>query len=440
MSADPAREGKWAYRLFLLYLVSFFLHLPARLPILGSIRFEVILVALISYQIIVSKKPDGSKLDAASKYLIAILAYSFITLPFVEWPGSVISSGFMEFIKGAIFYFFTVNLIITEKRLKVLILVFLFCNLFRVLEPLYLHITEGYLGSQTYLGVGEFAGRLSGAPSDVVNPNGLAFIIATIIPFFHYLLVSANRKKTLCYLLLAPVLVYAMVLTLSRSGALAIGIIASGIWLKSKHKITLALIGIVGLGVIYANLSDVQRDRYLSIVSSDARQSASAEGRLEGWTTDFRVAMNRPLLGHGLGTSREANWNVAGKDQISHILWAEVWQEIGLIGLIIFVLYVKTIIQNFITAGRLVKEKLTSDDFLYRTVQAMQVWLLMNLLFSFASFGLKSYEWYFFGGLSVALYRLTVQRVEGERSIEISASKAVGFQRRPRIRRIRKRV
>lgn len=36
----------------------------------------------------------------------------------------------------------------------------------------------------------------------------------------------------------------------------------------------------------------------------------------------------------------------------------------------------------------------------------MQVWLLMNILFSFASYGLSSYEWYLFGGLSVVTARL----------------------------------
>jgi hypothetical protein len=36
----------------------------------------------------------------------------------------------------------------------------------------------------------------------------------------------------------------------------------------------------------------------------------------------------------------------------------------------------------------------------------MQVWLAMNIVFSFASYGLSSYEWYLFGGLSVVLQQL----------------------------------
>lgn len=405
------KEQSLAFFLFLLYLISFFLRLPARLPVLGLIRFDFILVAAISYLIFSEKLTTGSRLDSASKYLLAIFIWSVITLPFVEWPGSVINNGMVAFIKGAIFYFFTVNLILNKSRLKIVLWVFVGCNMVRIMEPLVLNLTTGYLGSATHLGGGDFAGRLAGAPVDVINPNGLAFVIATVIPFLHYVLAPTSKKTFTLYLFLIPILLYTMGLTLSRSGALALGIIAFGIWWKSTHKFLLLLLGTVGLTVIFLNLNDVQKDRYLSIVSDDARQSVSAQGRIEGWTEDFRVAMNRPIIGHGLGTSREANWNVAGKDQISHILWMEIWQEIGLIGLLLFILYLSAMIRNFREASRLIKGRLSTDDFLYRSCQAMQVWLLMNLLFSLASYGLKSYEWYLFGGLSVVLLKAVQARV-----------------------------
>lgn len=404
-------QTKLAFWLYLLYLISFFLRLPARLPALGAISFDFLLVGLIVFLILGAKATKGAKLDIASKYLLAIFVYSIITLPLVEWPGSVVNNGMVAFIKGAIFYFFTVNLVSNIKRLKSVIFVFVLCNLIRILEPLLLNITSGYLGSSTYIGSGEFAGRLAGAPSDTINPNGLAFVIATVIPFLHFVFAPINKKTYALYLLLIPILIYTMILTMSRSGVLALAIIAVGIWLKSSHKAALMILGALGLVVISMSLNEVQRDRYLSLVSSDARQSASAEGRIEGWFSDFKVAMNRPVIGHGLGTSREANWNVAGKDQISHILWAEIWQEIGLVGLVLFILYLKAMVGNFINAGKLVRDRLAENDFLHRSIQAMQVWLLMNLLFSFASYGLKSYEWYLFGGLSVVIFKCAQTKI-----------------------------
>ncbi|MBD3656207.1 MAG: O-antigen ligase family protein [Marinobacter sp.] len=404
-------DDRFAFFLFVFYLISFFLRLPARFSVLGIIRADIILVLGILFLILKASTGRDNWIDSTSRYLVAILVFSFISLPLVEWPGSVINEGIVNFIKGVIFYFFTVNLVRDVKRLKIVLLVFVSCNLVRIVEPLILNLTTGYLGSETYLGGGSFAGRLSGAPSDVINPNGLAFLIATVFPFLHYVFAPINKKSLIVYFFLIPVLLYTMGLTLSRSGVLALGIIAFGVWWKSTHKLLLIVLGVIGVTVIFLNLNDVQKDRYLSIVSTDARQSASAQGRIEGWSEDFKVAMNRPIIGHGLGTSREANWNVAGKDQISHILWMEIWQEIGLIGLVLFILYLSAMIRNFREASKLIKEKLSTDDFLYRSCQAMQVWLLMNLLFSLASYGLKSYEWYLFGGLSVVLLKVARMRV-----------------------------
>lgn len=418
------------FYLFLAYIISILLHIPSRMPFIGAVRIDLLLVAIITFLIVSDKTSKTTKLDQASKYLLSILVYSIIVLPLVEWPGSVINRGIQEFIKGAIFYFFAVNLILSEDRLKKFLIVFVGCNLIRVIEPLYLNLTQGYWGSRTHLGGIEFAQRLSGAPSDVINPNGLAFVIATILPFLHYVFAGSNKKAFFIYVVIVPVLLYAMVLTLSRSGFLAVGIIAFGIFLKSNRKGLLLVIGITGMIAIFSMMNDTQKDRYLSIVSPDTASSASAEGRISGWSKDFSVAMNRPILGHGLGTSREANWNVSGRDQISHILWAEIWQEIGLIGLVIFVLYIKTIVGNFLEAGRLVKNRLKANDFLYRSIEAMQIFLLMNLLFSLASYGLKSYEWYLFGGLSVVLLNLTRERisrtendVDGERKRTDTAEK-----------------
>ena len=258
-----------------------------------------------------------------------------------------------------------------------------------------------------------------------------------MIPFLHYVFAPSSKRTFFVYLFLIPFLLYTMGLTLSRSGILALAIIAFGVWIKSAHKLFLLVLGFFGLAIIFFNLNDVQKDRYLSIVSDDARQSASAEGRIDGWSEDFKVAMNRPIIGHGLGTSREANWNVAGRDQISHILWAEIWQEIGLIGLMLFSFYLLAMIKNFREAGVLIRQHLSSNDFLYRANQAMQVWLMMNLLFSLASYGLKSYEWYFFGGLSVVMLRAVRAKIACENGLPAkkdSKAKADRFSLSRRLR------
>ena len=67
-------------------------------------------------------------------------------------------------------------------------------------------------------------------------------------------------------------------------------------------------------------------------------------------------------------------------------------------------------ISNFKDAMVLIKERLLHDSYLMRVANAMVVWLLMNIFFSFASYGLSSYEWYLFAGLSVVTKRLAEAR------------------------------
>ncbi len=48
---------------------------------------------------------------------------------------------------------------------------------------------------------------------------------------------------------------------------------------------------------------------------------------------------------------------------------------------------------------------------------AAQVWVVMDLFYSMTCFGLNSWEWYLFGGLSVALLRQAVQ-LEAQKSVQ----------------------
>lgn len=279
---------------------------------------------------------------------------------------------------------------------------------------------------------GGFEPRLQGSPYDVINGNGLAFVIASILPFFHYVFGSGGLKGKLFYIVSLPFLLYAMKLTLSRSGFLALAIVVVSIFIRSKRKGLLGVIGVAVIAVFFLTLNSVENDRYLSIVDHHVAGGKSAEGRITGLIGDFKVAMERPIFGHGLGTSKEANFHGRGDAQPSHNLWLETWQEIGLIGLILLIFYVVTIVKNFSSASKALRQVVQKDDILYRCSVAMQVWMYMNLLFSLASYGLTDYEWYLFGGLSVvvadlAKRRLEVSQSEDEKLRDVKVERKIGL-------------
>ncbi len=390
--------GFWLYNFF---TISWFTHLTARIPALGLIRFDLLLVSIL-FVIAMLSPPDPEappEDNKAGRLILYILLFSLVTIPFVEWPGSVVKRGIPQFIKAVVFYFFTVKFIRTESQLKTFVVIFLAAQSFRVLEPLYLHVTQGYWGSAASMANWETLDRLSGSPYDVVNPNGLAFIVDMLLPF--YLFLAPLRASSLVLsAVLVPAFIYALILTGSRSGFLGLLTICALTVYKSKHKLLLSLLFLVGLVFFSGQLSSDQLDRYLSIFSKNTKNAATAVGRFTVVQDDFRVAMRRPLFGHGLGTSKEANANFGIHDQPSHNLYVEILQEIGVIGLVLFLFYLKEVFRSFFKLNKLLQEEgIGISTYSKNLWTALQVFLGMNFLFSFASYGLSGPEWYLFPGL-----------------------------------------
>jgi O-antigen ligase len=409
------REGSFGvgYLLYILFVISWFLHLTARIPFLGVMRFDLLLIVLITLSLFFSAKgkPKLGK-NATHSLLTILIIYVILTLPFVQWPGSVLHTGIQDYVKAVVFYYFTVLLVTTRGKLRTFIMVFVLAQSFRVFEPLYLHYTGGYWGSMAMMADWEVMDRLSGAPYDVINPNGLAFVVASVVPFYLFLGFTSSIRRLVTAVSI-PLLINALILTGSRSGFLGLITALAGFWIKSKRKIV--LMAILGLGAFASVtvLTPVQRDRYLSIFDSNTKNAGTAQGRTQGILDTFEVALRKPLFGHGLGTSREANANFGRSDQPAHNLYAEVAEELGFVGLVIFLCLIRSIIKNFLAVSRLLKSRPGQERFLVNLNNAMQVWLLMNMVFSFASYGLSSYEWYLFGGFSVVLKNLADKTVVG---------------------------
>lgn len=393
--------------LYLVFVASWFLHIGLRIEALGLIRFDFLLVLALGALALVSsseKRAAPSGLSSQRMSMV-LLGYAIVSLPFVEWPGSVLNVGLQTFIKALVFGIFTHAFVRTERDLRRLLTVFVAAQSFRVLEPLYLHVTTGYWGSFASMGAGdEFMDRLSGAPSDIVNPNGLAFVIVTSLVFFHHM-APLSRVVLWAYLIYAPLAVWALTMTASRTGIVALGIALGVLWLKSSRKVTFAVVTVVVLVVVGPMLPPDLQDRYLSIVSSDAKNAGTASGRSESIRVGFEVAKRRPIFGHGLGTSTEAQANFLGNDMPAHNLYVELAQELGFVGFALFVVFLGVVIRE-VGSARARCQAAGSTGLVMRTADGVQVFLWMNVISSWASYGLSGYEWYFMAGLAGVVVRL----------------------------------
>src|ERR1700757_4951913 len=127
--AESGEQGSRnvAFVIFCLFLVSYFVHLTARVPALGLIHFDLVLAGLTALAIALGKRRAASDpstgLNPVSKRLWILVGYILVTIPFVEWPGSVLRN-LEPFAKSLCFFFFVLATVDTTRKLKVLLAVY----------------------------------------------------------------------------------------------------------------------------------------------------------------------------------------------------------------------------------------------------------------------------------------------------------------------------
>ena len=119
------------------------------------------------------------------------------------------------------------------------------------------------------------------------------------------------------------------------------------IWIifrQSQRKFLFMSVIAIALVAGWTHLDDVHKDRYLSLVSShNTRQSYSAEGRAQVTEEEFTIGMERPIFGHGLGTTAESKVHAGHGPQASHNLYTEILIEVGLVGGFLFLRFLYAI-------------------------------------------------------------------------------------------------
>ena len=398
--------------LYIVFTVMTFLSVWNLIPALKPLRLTVLMLAAVSLSLFVNRPQlIGRMKSDISRKLFILLGYIVLSLPLVEWPGSVLRDGIDNFGKAIAFFFFTVLIIDTRRRLGIFTWVFVVCQMIRSLEPVRLHVMDGYWGSDTWIGDGEFMGRLASAPWDTLNPNGYAFIITTAFVFAHHLMLGSGRRLLqLVYLVCVPILMYGMILSSSRSGMIALVVAIIAIFVQSKKRTLMLVCGGIAVAVAVASMTELQKERYLSLFRSDVHGSATATGRVEGAKQEIRVWLAHPIFGTGLGTSAEAKYNVEGYHKISHNMYLEALIEFGVIG---FVFFAAMLVAIWRTAQRALKEHSAAkqnteprDVFMVQLGKALQAWFPMCAVFSIAHYGVSEPHWYVFAGMTVAWSRL----------------------------------
>jgi O-antigen ligase len=175
--------------------------------------------------------------------------------------------------------------------------------------------------------------------------------------------------------------------------------------------------GLAVIAVGIANMTDIQKDRYLSLTGDAGEASSgSANGRVAFMGRMYSLFLNKPIFGHGLGTSAEAGANAGQDAKIAHSLYLEILIELGFIGFIIFMIFIKRlyneinkIIKYYEADSKPNRDKAKVQPYSFdaQLAIALKACFWMFAVFSIAYFGLSREWWYFMAGVIISLSNLT---------------------------------
>ena len=224
--------------------------------------------------------------------------------------------------------FVTLMLITSEQRLKALVwIIALSLGFFGVKGGIFT-ITTG--GAHRVYGPGGFIG----------GNNEIALAMIMTIPLMRFLQLDAKRLWLKWGLGIAMVLTAAASIGSQSRGAF-VAILAMGafLWLKSRNKFGMAILGLMALLLILAVMPAEYYERLTTIKTYD--EDRSAQGRINAWWMAFNLAKAR-FLGGGFETFQPWLFYIYSPNPNMvhdvHSIYFEVMGEHGFVGFGMFVL------------------------------------------------------------------------------------------------------
>ncbi|MBI2683446.1 MAG: O-antigen ligase family protein [Acidobacteriales bacterium] len=314
-----------------------------------------------------------------AKILLALLGWFVILVPTSHWPGGTFAVLSESIWKIVVVTIIMTNVVDTMTRLRRLLIIQSFAML------LLAWVSRDSFDAGT--------GRLEGASRAFGNSNDLAIMIAVTIPIVLYLVISSsNYLLKALWLGAISVMVYVIVLTLSRAGFLSL-VVAMAVltWQYGvrgkKFGITLTAAALV-LGTFAIVAPGTYGRRVASIfigaldedgLDRDARGSRGT--RIELMKRSVEETLSHPVFGVGPGQFQE----FSGSWHVSHNIFLQFSSECGIPGLAIFLALLWRTRKNLIESDRVFTTLFSKEWLLAGALRASFWSLMVGALF--ANFG-----------------------------------------------------
>jgi O-Antigen ligase len=257
---------------------------------------------------------------------------------------------------------------------------------------------------------GQVAGSSVYRPNALTgDPNHLGIMLAvpllSLLPVYLRLERGHKLKKPLAVALVFMLLV--LLATLSRSGALGLGagLLVLAIPYRRFLRSRALLVPLTGVGLLLAYIL-YSRWNYFSVVLRSRVQTGGASSSAHFAVYDFipQILHSHPLLGLGLNNFSVYYQFVTGKTNWGpHSFWVALVVETGLVGLLLFVVFLRYVYLR-LRAARLLGKMLGAEGRYVRALAwGMTAALTGTIAANFFYLTMTFYYFYAFVALAVAL-------------------------------------
>lgn len=322
---------------------------------LGKVSF---VLALVLYFISPTRGEISLFSTPQMKYFSALLLLGFVSIPFSLWP--VMSFNFMvySFATTYLLVFLVIKVVTTYADLKkiawTVVISIILLSLIALLEG-----GKRISSSSTY------------------DPNDMALVILLFTPLIYFMMKNAQTISKLLLSLILIISLTSIVMTQSRGGFLGLIVIIFGILIKEHFNLKKLLFVATALFVAFFYFApEGYSDRLSSIFIAEKDYNRTAQGgRIEIWKRGLAIMIENPLLGVGPASfviaegAKHEEHGLTGRWMTAHNSFVQIGAELGIAGLVFFVMILYTSISSLRRALR----KLPADSELCWLINSLEL-------------------------------------------------------------------
>jgi probable O-glycosylation ligase (exosortase A-associated) len=248
--------------------------------------FAAIIAGVTITTLLITKEPKSLPLTPVIWIFIIFVLWMNLSTVFAIYPDESYVQ-WNKVMKIMLMSFVVIMLIRTQKQIQLLI-----CTIV---------ISVGYYGVKggVFTVIGGGVDMVMGPQSTFIEGNNeIALALIMTIPLMHYVQ-TISRKTWVKHAMTAAILLSALAAlgTYSRGALLAIATMGAFLWLKSQHKVRIALLVVLAILPAIAFMPEKWMERMDSINTYE--EDESVQGRFNAWWMAYNLAKDRPLTGGG---------------------------------------------------------------------------------------------------------------------------------------------